>query len=422
MKKIITLLLLINSFLISCTKESIKDSTNNKSISLNIKDKKLNNFFKGSRFHSLKGIVYKKGDTSYKFKIKNKVLNLKIKNDYINGFSEGWLLGDSISFFLHDLNTISSIPLDISFNKYKKTLSYFLPSFFKDNLEILKNRSSNIYKLDKNLNLIPVYSANDSIDLPSNINDIIFHTSTKKNLKKLNALTLKPESFGAILIIHNPLNNLYTLLPDFDEFSNNNLNILSEIESHLNYNSFTTYVNKDTIYLDGLIHIPKTLTYENKKIIIKRGTKFIFQKGAKLIFRSSNVDFMGSSKLPIVLEGLSENSIYFSDCDYININFSNFSNFSNFIDDSITLPSAITFYNSNVFIENSRFKDNLQGDDYLNFYNSYFEIKNCVIENSLADAIDSDFSQGKITRLSLFNIGNDGLDFSGSKVSVSYCV
>ena len=35
-----------------------------------------------------------------------------------------------------------------------------------------------------------------------------------------------------------------------------------------------------------------------------------------------------------------------------------------------------------------------------------------------ADAIDSDFSSGTIENLTLEEVGNDGLDFSGSKVSV----
>ena len=117
------------------------------------------------------------------------------------------------------------------------------------------------------------------------------------------------------------------------------------------------------------------------------------------------------------IEGNYDNSILFDDCK-VNISNSTFSNLSNFKNDDIILPSAITFYNSEVNINNSTFKNNITGDDFLNFYNSKFLIKNSLIENSFSDAIDSDFSNGEIYNLTLMNVGNDGLDFSGSIVKI----
>ena len=118
-----------------------------------------------------------------------------------------------------------------------------------------------------------------------------------------------------------------------------------------------------------------------------------------------------------MIEGDYDNSILFDDCK-VNISNSIFSNLSNFKNDDIVLPSAITFYNSEVNIKNSTFKNNIIGDDFLNFYNSKFLITNSLIENSFADAIDSDFSNGEIYNLTLLNVGNDGLDFSGSTVKI----
>ena len=84
--------------------------------------------------------------------------------------------------------------------------------------------------------------------------------------------------------------------------------------------------------------------------------------------------------------------------------------------DSLKLPSAITFYNSKVEITNCEFLNNTFGDDYVNFYNSYFKVNNSLFQNIYSDAIDSDFSIGEISGNVFINIGNDALDLSGSNV------
>ena len=56
-------------------------------------------------------------------------------------------------------------------------------------------------------------------------------------------------------------------------------------------------------------------------------------------------------------------------------------------------PSSITFYECNkVEIFNSLFSNNLQGDDYVNFFRSKnINLKNLVFKNVIADAIFSRF-------------------------------
>ena len=118
-------------------------------INLDIKDKKLNRFFSNSSYYRLKGISYEDSTGSYKFKINNNVLSLKTKNRFLSGFQEGVIFEDSLAFYLHDLNLITTKPLIINFNIYKQKKVNFLPVFTKENLELLKNRSSKIYKLKK---------------------------------------------------------------------------------------------------------------------------------------------------------------------------------------------------------------------------------------------------------------------------------
>jgi hypothetical protein len=86
--------------------------------------------------------------------------------------------------------------------------------------------------------------------------------------------------------------------------------------------------------------------------------------------------------------------------------------------DSSGLTGCVTFYRSNVKIKHSEFID-LQCEDALNIISSEFMIKNSTIDNSHADAFDSDFSEGSISDSMFINIGNDGVDVSGSTVDIN---
>ncbi len=84
--------------------------------------------------------------------------------------------------------------------------------------------------------------------------------------------------------------------------------------------------------------------------------------------------------------------------------------------------ASLTFYESNVIIKDSKFSKNIKGDDYLNIVraDSYL-IENCEFNNILYDAIDIDYSDGKIVNSTFNYIGNDAIDFSGSTAEVFNC-
>jgi hypothetical protein len=415
LKKIIVFCILISLF--SCVIHEDNEEAGYV-LNLMIKDKKLFNFFHGSRYYGIKGISYKDSLSTYKFKIKNNVINFKMKNKFISGFKKGWILEDPINFYLHDLTTISSIPLEINFNNYKKKYSHFLPIFNKENLELLKNRSSKIYTLDENLFTLPLYYSDEyEGEKIKIIDELIFHSSTKKNFEILKKLNIYPEDFSAFLIIHNPLTGLYTCLPDFDKFDLKRTNILNEIENRIVFEKESEIVFKDTIYFKNKLNIKNDFIYENKIIVFQKGFVLSMLNDSNLIFRSCEVTFNGTIDKPIFVQGLNDNSIFFEKSN-VNINHTNFSELSNLQNEKVNLPSAITFYNSDIIIQNSSFRKNYRGDDFINFYNSKFIINNSSIDDSFSDAIDSDFSQGEIHNLSLTNIGNDALDFSGSNVKI----
>ena len=60
----------------------------------------------------------------------------------------------------------------------------------------------------------------------------------------------------------------------------------------------------------------------------------------------------------------------------------------------------------------------MAGDDYINIIRSDFKLINCKFIKSLFDGFDSDFSNGFIRNTSFLSCGNDGIDLSGSIVSL----
>ena len=416
MKKTILYFVLISVF--SCEHETNYSSNEIHEINFSIKNKNINRFFLGNKYFGYKGLNFKDSVSSYKLTLQNSLLKLKMKNRFISGFQSGLVIEDTITFYLHDLNEITTTPIKINFNKYKNKTANFLPNFSRENLEILKNRSSKIYTLDKNINLQSLYLSDFyKKETTPKFEQLIFHSSTKINLDRLKKLNLYPIDFSSFIIVHNPLTGFHSILPNLERFSIKKTDFLDELEQKVNYEKESIKGIKDTITINNFLKIDSTINFKNSFIIFTKQSKVIFSKNSKLIFKSCYVLFDGSKEKNLLIEGNYDNSILFDDCK-VNISNSTFSNLSNFKNDDIILPSAITFYNSEVNINNSTFKNNIIGDDFLNFYNSKFLIKNSLIENSFSDAIDSDFSNGEIYNLTLMNVGNDGLDFSGSIVKV----
>ena len=416
MKKIILYFVLIS--FVSCSHETNYPTKEIYEINFSTKNKNVNRFFLGNKYFGYKGLNFKDSTSSYKLTLQNSLLKLKMKNRFISGFQSGFVIEDTITFYLHDLNQINTTPIKINFNNYKSKIANFLPSFSRENLEILKNRSSKIYTLDNNFKLQSLYLSDFyKKETTPKFDQLIFHNSTKINLDRLKKLKIYPMDFSSFIIVHNPLTGFYTILPNLERFSVKKNNFLEELTERVTYENKFTKKIKDTITINNLMNIDSTINIKNSVVIFKKKSKLIFSENSKLLFESCHVFFNGSQAKKLVIEGDYDNSILFDDCK-VNISNSIFSNLSNFENDDIVLPSAITFYNSEVNIKNSTFKNNIIGDDFLNFYNSKFLITNSLIENSFADAIDSDFSNGEIYNLTLLNVGNDGLDFSGSTVKI----
>jgi hypothetical protein len=76
---------------------------------------------------------------------------------------------------------------------------------------------------------------------------------------------------------------------------------------------------------------------------------------------------------------------------------------------------ALNFYKSPATISHSHFLHIKNTDDTINFVISPFKVLDSYFEDTFADAIDSDFSSsGLVERCVFQNIGNDGVDMSGT--------
>jgi len=193
-----------------------------------------------------------------------------------------------------------------------------------------------------------------------------------------------------------------------------------------------SYVNlKNTDFIDRV---------EGNKIFIKQGdlriaTPIIIPKGYEVYFgpgtRINLIDSaMFLSYSPVFMNGTSSEPIIIESEDFSANGFTvlqadkksivknvEFNNLNTLNYKSWTLTSSVTFYESDVEIEHAKFYRN-QCEDALNIVRSNFVLDKSLFNYTFSDAFDSDFSTGIVKNTIFTNIGNDAIDFSGSKITI----
>ena len=84
----------------------------------------------------------------------------------------------------------------------------------------------------------------------------------------------------------------------------------------------------------------------------------------------------------------------------------------------LNLTGGITFYNTNILIDDLEIENSI-AEDALNIVKGDIDIKNIHISKSKSDGFDCDFCKGNIDNLNLETIGGDGLDISSSEINAS---
>lgn len=165
-------------------------------------------------------------------------------------------------------------------------------------------------------------------------------------------------------------------------------------------------------------------------IVIPQGYKVIFEAGAKLNFINdaglisySPVFINGTKSNPVKIMSSDESAMGFNVLQAKEksvIKYAEFEQLNALDYKGWKLTGGVTFYESDVDIYHTQFKNNYC-EDALNIVRSNFMIDNSSFFNIASDAFDADFCTGKITNSKFYNINNDALDFSGSNVGVEYC-
>ena len=153
---------------------------------------------------------------------------------------------------------------------------------------------------------------------------------------------------------------------------------------------------------------------------ISPGVNLQFSKDSYLIVKGS-LTAIGGKTNPIIFNAISDSwkGIYVLNADKkSHLKNVNITNLSALEDELLKLTGGITFYESDVDFENVRVSS-VNAEDAINIVNSSFSLNSVVINDTVSDGLDSDFSEGNILYSEFLNIGGDALDFSGSNVSIN---
>lgn len=189
-----------------------------------------------------------------------------------------------------------------------------------------------------------------------------------------------------------------------------------------NYEKFkfleTREAEKEIIIKNGTWTIDESLIIpEGYKIICESGTKLNLKNSA-VVVSYSPFQFVGEKGNPIEIystDSKGQGIVVMNAYTESLFKYVVFKNLSNPVHNGWELTGAITFYNSPVVFSDCRFVES-RCEDALNIVRSDFNIDNCIFSNTQADAIDSDFSKGRITNSSFYETGNDALDVSGTTI------
>lgn len=179
---------------------------------------------------------------------------------------------------------------------------------------------------------------------------------------------------------------------------------------------------------DNKIYIKQGISEINYNVVIPKSYEVFFKPGTQLNFIDSAM-FLSYS--PVIMQGTSDNPIIIKSSDFSANGFTilqaekksfvnnvKFENLNTLDYKGWTLTGAVTFYESDVDIKNTKFYRN-QCEDALNIIRSGFTLQNSSFDYIFADAFDSDFSVGEVLNTIFTNIGNDAIDFSGSDILIA---
>lgn len=195
------------------------------------------------------------------------------------------------------------------------------------------------------------------------------------------------------------------------------------------YADFRNSPALDTV-INNTIFIKKGLTTLSTYLIIPKGYKVIIKSGTHINL-IKHAMFISYS--PVFMRGAVDDSVVISSSDGTGNGFTvlqaegrsvmeyvRFKNMNTLNYNGWTLSGSVTFYESDVDINHVDFVNN-RCEDALNIIRSDFTLKNSRFSETRSDAFDSDFSNGLVDGVLFTKVGNDAIDFSGSRITIVNC-
>jgi len=184
-----------------------------------------------------------------------------------------------------------------------------------------------------------------------------------------------------------------------------------------------TIKEKQVIFNNALLQIKQAILIPpGYRVIIPAGTTLNFTNSASFTSYSP-VIIEGSASKPVLIQSTDSSARGFSIIQAKEtsvFSYAHFDHLNTFNEAGRILTGAVNIYESNIQITHCRFSRN-QCEDAINIIRSDFNMSESSISHTLADGLDLDFSNGTISHCHFADIGNDAMDFSGSRVEVDSC-
>lgn len=158
---------------------------------------------------------------------------------------------------------------------------------------------------------------------------------------------------------------------------------------------------------------------EDYQVIFPSDLELNFIKKAKFISKSP-ITMIGTKDAPILIKSTDFSANGFT---VLQANSTSkmahvtFDGFNTLVTNGWNLTGAVTFYESDINMNQCRFIKN-KCEDGLNIVRSKFDITGLIIGETFSDGLDIDFGTGIIRDAYFYKTGNDGMDFSGSKLTI----
>lgn len=169
----------------------------------------------------------------------------------------------------------------------------------------------------------------------------------------------------------------------------------------------------------------------SQSLFIPEGYHFYVDPGQS-IYLSNNAFILCRS--PIFMEGTADKPILVTTSDHSlysglvvmeakeqsTVDYVTFDNLGEVQSGAWTLTGAVTFFESDVIIQNCNFLNN-RSEDGLNSVRCNIEVRDTLFQNTFQDAYDADFCTGLFENVIFRDSGNDAFDVSTSQFHLKNC-